>query len=61
MDVIETDYGWHVMYFSGFGTNYRMKLVEDEQRGNVYTDWLTATTENASYETVASGMRFVTK
>ena len=37
------------------------KLVEDEQRGNVYTDWLTATTENASYETVASGMRFVTK
>ena len=53
--------GYHVMYFSGFGTNYRMKLVEDKQRGNVYTDWLTATTENASYETVASGMRFVTK
>lgn len=59
--IVESTYGYHVMYFSGFGTNYRMKLVEDEQRGNVYTDWLTATTENASYETVASGMRFVTK
>ena len=59
--IVESTYGYHVMYFSGFGTNYRMKLVEDEQRGNVYTDWLTATTENASYETGASGMRFVTK
>ena len=59
--IVESTYGYHVMYFSGFGTNYRMKLVEDEQRGNVYTDWLTATTEDASYETVASGMRFVTK
>ena len=59
--IVESTYGYHVMYFSGFGTNYRMKLVEDKQRGNVYTDWLTATTENASYETVASGMRFVTK
>ena len=59
--IVESTYGYHDMYFSGFGTNYRMKLVEDEQRGNVYTDWLTATTENASYETVASGMRFVTK
>lgn len=59
--IVESTYGYHVMYFSGFGTNYRMKLVEDEQRGNIYTDWLTATTENASYETVASGMRFVTK
>lgn len=31
--IVESTYGYHVMYFSGFGTNYRMKLVEDEQRG----------------------------
>ena len=59
--IVESTYGYHVMYFSGFGTNYRMKLVEDEQRGNAYSDWLTSVTENAGYETVASGMRFVTK
>ena len=59
--IVESTYGYHVMYFSGFGTNYRMKLVEDEQRGNAYSDWLTSVTENASYETVSFGMRFVTK
>ncbi len=59
--IVESTYGYHVMYFSGFGTNYRMKLVEDEQRSNAYSDWLTSVTENASYETVSFGMRFVTK
>ena len=58
--IVESTYGYHVMYFSGFGTNYRMKLVEDEQRSSAYSDWLTSTTESASYET-ASGMRYVTK
>ena len=61
VDVIETDYGWHVMYFSGFGTNYRLKLVEDAQRSDAYNTWLSDTTDGVSYETASFGMRFVTK
>ena len=59
--IVESSYGYHVMYFSGFGSNYRLKLVEDAQRGNAYSDWLASVTDKASYETVSSGMRYVTK
>ena len=59
--IVESSYGYHVMYFSGFGTNYRLKLVEDNERSTAYQDWLSAATEGASYETVPFGMRFVTK
>ena len=59
--IVESTYGYHVMYFSGFGSNYRLKLVEDAQRSDAYNTWFSALTENAGYETVSFGMRFVTK
>ena len=59
--IVESSYGYHVMYFSGFGSNYKLKLVADAMRGNAYTEWLTSVTDGASYETNAFGMRFVTK
>ena len=59
--IVESSYGYHVMYFSGFGSNYKLKLVADTLRGNAYTEWLTSVTEGASYETNSFGMRFISK
>ncbi len=59
--IVETSYGYHVMFFSGFGSNYKLHLVESSQRSDAYNAWMTATTESASYETADFGMRFVTK
>lgn len=59
--IVETSYGYHVMFFSGYGSNYKLYLVESSERSDAYSAWMTATTENASYETVDLGMRLVTK
>ena len=59
--IVESSYGYHVMFFSGYGSNYKLKLVADTLRGNAYSDWLTSVTDGASYETNAFGMRFITK
>lgn len=59
--IVETSYGYHVMFFSGYGENYKLYLVENSERSDAYNAWMTATTENATYETVGFGMRFVTK
>ena len=61
--IIESSYGYHVMYFSGYGTNYRMKLVEDQLRSDAYDAWFASVTEGATdnIQTNAFGMRFTTK
>ena len=61
--IIESSYGYHVMYFSGYGTNYRMKLVEDQLRSDAYDAWFSSVTEGATdnIQTNAFGMRFTTK
>ena len=61
--IVESTYGYHVMYFSGFGTNYRMKLVEDQLRSDAYDAWFASVTEGATdnIQTNAFGMRFTTK
>ena len=61
--IVESSYGYHVMYFSGYGTNYRMKLVEDQLRSDAYDAWFSSVTEGATdnIQTNAFGMRFTTK
>ena len=61
--IVESSYGYHVMYFSGYGTNYRMKLVEDQLRSDAYDAWFASVTEGATdnIQTNAFGMRFTTK
>ena len=51
------------MYFSGYGTNYRMKLVDDQLRSDAYDAWFASVTEGATdnIHTNAFGMRFTTK
>ena len=61
--IIESSYGYHVMYFSGYGTNYRMKLVDDQLRSDAYDAWFSSVTEGATdnIQTNTFGMRFTTK
>ncbi len=61
VDIIQTDYGYHVMYFCGRGDNCRDYLVEAALREADYSAWNEAATADASYETVAFGMRLTTK
>lgn len=59
--IVETEYGYHVMYFYGFGRTYRDTQVEAALRNADYTAWQDAATADASYELKDFGMRFVTK
>jgi len=60
--VIESTYGYHVMYFvNADGTNYRDYLVENGLRSGDYSDWTTSVTGSVTYTQNALGMRFTTK
>lgn len=59
--VIQSEYGFHVMYFVGDGDNYRHQLVENTLKNNAYSEWYTGVTENVTCGKVPSGMAFVTK
>lgn len=59
--IIQTSYGYHVMYFSGDGDNLRDYLVESALRQADYSAWNEATTADASYTTNDFGMNFTTK
>ena len=59
--IIESSYGYHVMYYVGTGDNYRDYLVENALRSKDYSAWLTALTKDAKYTENAFGMRFTTK
>ncbi len=59
--IVQTSYGFHVMYFSGYGDNYRDYLVETNLRNTAVAQWQASVTEGASYTTQSFGMRFVTK
>ena len=48
--VIQSEYGFHVMYFVGDGDNYRQQLVENALKNNDYTTWYTGVTEKVTYE-----------
>mgnify|MGYP004470001633 FL=1 len=59
--IVETTYGVHVMYFDSFGDLYRNVLVENALRSADYTTWHDGVVGDGTYETVAFGMKFVTK
>lgn len=59
--IVESTYGYHVMYFSGYGQTYLRYKVENVMRSNDYSDWYAEVTADASYTTNAFSMRFTTK
>jgi len=57
--VVETEYGYHVMYFCGEGTEtYLNHLIEHAMSDADYEKWYATATGVPMYETKAFGMRF---
>ena len=58
--IVETEYGYHVMYFVSEGENYRDAMVKATILNDYFTEWTEGLT--ASYEVTADdfGMGFVT-
>lgn len=59
--IVETSYGYHVMYFCGYGSTYRDYLVESTLRTNDYNAWEEGVVGEVSYTTNSFGMRFTSK
>ena len=59
--IIESSYGYHVLYYVGTGDNYQSYLVENALRSKDYQAWSTSVTGDATYTQNAFGMRFATK
>lgn len=60
-DVVETEYGYHVMYFVGQGENARYKMVTDEMKSNHHTAWVMQLTENYDIVVNENGMNYTTR
>ena len=56
--IVESDYGYHIMYFDSYGDIYRNVTVESTMRSEDYSAWYEEI--SADYEPVTSslGMRF---
>ena len=49
-DIVETTYGYHLMYFVGrTGTTFRNYMIENTLRNEEYNNWITEMNENAEY------------
>lgn len=60
--IVETQYGYHVMYFSGHSDKIAKDyLVEEALRSADFTEWQNGIVGEAAYEIVESGMKMVTK
>lgn len=44
--IVETTYGYHIIYFVGYGDNYRTETAADGLRGESYDAWLEGKKEN---------------
>ena len=56
--IVETTYGYHIMYFSGYGETYQNYMVKNTMLSNDYTAWQQEVAGNAEY-TIKSD-KFVT-
>ena len=55
--IVQTTYGYHIMYFVGRGDNYLLTAVEDTMRSADYAAWFEALAENYPVATVESGLK----
>ncbi len=60
-DIVETSYGYHVMYFAGEGGNYRLSLLESTLRSEDYNAWYETASADYTIEEHSFGMRFLSK
>ena len=57
--LVETDYGYHVMYFVGKDLPRWQAQVFDTLKDEDYDEWVTALTADSSIEQNSSGMKYV--
>ena len=56
--IVESDYGYHVMYFSGYGETYLDYTVRETMRSNDYNVWYDGIIANVSYKSYSFMMKF---
>lgn len=57
--IVETEFGYHVMYFSGYGRTYLNYILENDIRYEEYQAWYEEVTADATYTVNEGAMRFV--
>lgn len=56
-EIIESEYGWHLVYFVGIGENYKAQRLDTAMRSDAYEAWCDEVTEGYEATTVASGFK----
>ena len=57
--IVETEYGYHVMYFSGYGKVYQDYMVENVMRSADYEEWNSAITADVTYTINESAKQYM--
>ncbi len=60
-EIVKSSYGYHIMYFSGYGDQYWLSLADTGLRSEDYSSWYTATSANYTTSTKSFGMAFTTR
>lgn len=47
--IVESEYGYHVMYFVGNNISYRQAMLEEDYRTDLYDEWYSGITDAVSY------------
>lgn len=57
--IVETEYGYHIMYFCGYGETYQNYMVKNSMTNADYQEWNTGITADVSYTVNASAKRYM--
>ena len=57
--IVVTEYGYHIMYFSGYGETYQNYMVENSMRNADYQEWNSAITADVTYTVNESAKRYM--
>ena len=57
--IVESDYGYHIMYFVGTDLPYWQSQVTSSLKSNDFNTWYTGLTKDYSAKQLDFGMRFV--
>ena len=57
--IVVTEYGYHIMFFSGYGDVYQDYMVENAMRNADYQEWSNAITADVTYSVNESAKRYM--
>lgn len=56
-EIIESEYGWHLVYFAGLGENYKAQRLDASMRADAYEAWRTEALAGYEATIVESGFK----